>query len=106
VLDGQQRLTSLYCSLYAKDPVSTKNIRGQAIQRYYYLDMKKFLPFLKGEGYGGSGAADGSSRNKRIAITAFSWLTVIVTMFICYAGKWGMYSWRKWFTGRRSYEFL
>ena len=72
----------------------------------YYLDMKKFLPFLKGEGYGGSGAADRSSRNKRIAITAFSWLTVIVTMFICYAGKWGMYSWRKWFTGRRSYEFL
>lgn len=43
VLDGQQRLTSLYCSLYAKDPVSTKNIRGQAIQRYYYLDMKKCL---------------------------------------------------------------
>jgi fucose 4-O-acetylase-like acetyltransferase len=27
-------------------------------------------------------------------------------MFICYAGKWGMYSWRKWSTGRRSYEFL
>ena len=43
VLDGQQRLTSLYCSLYAKDPVKTKNVRGQAIQRYYYLDMKKCL---------------------------------------------------------------
>lgn len=43
VLDGQQRLTSLYCSLYAKKPVRTKNIRGQAIQRYYYLDMRKCL---------------------------------------------------------------
>lgn len=43
VLDGQQRLTSLYCSLYAKDPVKTKNIRGQSIMRYYYLDMRKCL---------------------------------------------------------------
>ena len=43
VLDGQQRLTSLYCSLYAKDPVKTKNTRSQIIQRYYYLDMKKCL---------------------------------------------------------------
>ncbi len=43
VLDGQQRLTSLYCSLYAKGPVSTKNVRGQAIQHFYYLDMRKCL---------------------------------------------------------------
>lgn len=43
VLDGQQRLTSLYCSLYAKEPVKTKNIRGQAIKRFYYLDMRKCL---------------------------------------------------------------
>ena len=27
-------------------------------------------------------------------------------MAVCYSGNWGMYSWRKWFTGRRSYEFL
>ena len=86
----------------------------------YYLDMKKFLPFLNGEGYGGAAAvadvsaddgsagAAGKKKNnpKRTAIVIFSWLTVIVTMFVCYAGKWGMYSWRKWFTGRRSYEFL
>jgi len=92
----------------------------------YYLDMKKFLPFLNGEGYGGSSSAvpgapletgnvngafpDGTGRKKRtpkrIAIVVFSWITIIVTMFVCYAGKWGMYSWRKWFTGRRSYEFL
>lgn len=76
----------------------------------YYLDMKKFLPFLNGDGYGGSAGetiTDGKKRNpKRTAIIIFSWVTIAVTMFICYAGKWGMYSWRKWFTGRRSYEFL
>lgn len=43
VLDGQQRLTSLYCSLYSKAPVNTKNERGQAIRRFYYLDMRKCL---------------------------------------------------------------
>ncbi len=43
VLDGQQRLTSLYCALYAKNPVSTKNMRGQPIKRFYYLDIRKCL---------------------------------------------------------------
>ncbi len=43
VLDGQQRLTSLYRSLYSKDPVPTKNARGQAIRRFYYLDIRKCL---------------------------------------------------------------
>ena len=73
----------------------------------YYLDMKKFLPFIKGGKY--AGEADGSDEiiaGRRIAILALSWVTVIVTMAVCYFGKWGMYSWRKWFTGRRSYEFL
>lgn len=43
VLDGQQRLTSLYCSLYGKAPVKTTNERGQGIERYYYLDMRRCL---------------------------------------------------------------
>lgn len=43
VLDGQQRLTSLYCSLYGKAPVKTTNERGQVIERYYYLDMRRCL---------------------------------------------------------------
>ena len=72
----------------------------------YYLDMKKFLPFLNGEGYGGAAAAKPERNPGRIAIVIFSWLTIIVTMAVCCFGKWGMYSWRKWFTGRRSYEFL
>ena len=43
MLDGQQRLTSLYCSLYGKAPVKTTNERGQGIERYYYLDMRRCL---------------------------------------------------------------
>lgn len=70
----------------------------------YYLDMKKLLPFLHGEGYGG-GREEGSGRRRRM-MAAFSWLTIAATLIICCLGKFGMYSWRKWFTGRRSYEFL
>ena len=92
----------------------------------YYLDMKKLLPLLRGEKYGGSadagdtaGSGQGTTvtgglsaaeqlkiRARRRAIVIFSWLTIIVTLAVCYFGKWGMYSWRKWFTGRRSYEYL
>ena len=73
----------------------------------YYLDMKKFLPLINGGRYGGEeDGTDGTVRGRRIAIHALSWLTVIVTMCVCCFGDWGMYSWRKWFTGRRSYEFL
>ena len=82
--------------------------------------MKKLLPFLQGQGYGGGGESasengrterDSSAtrtgkETKRVAIVIFSWLTIIVTMTVCCLGKWGMYNWRKWFTGRRSYEFL
>jgi hypothetical protein len=75
----------------------------------YYLDMKKLLPLLRGEGYGGRYAEEGDRaeiRKRRTVICSFSVLTIIVTMAVCCFGKWGMYSWRKWFTGRRSYEFL
>lgn len=43
VLDGQQRLTSLYCSLFSKAPVKTTNERKQKISRLYYLDIRKCL---------------------------------------------------------------
>lgn len=42
VLDGQQRLTSLYCSMYSDKPVPTQ-IKKDDVQRYYYLDIKKCL---------------------------------------------------------------
>lgn len=43
VLDGQQRLTSLYLSLCSKEPVRTKNSRNQARALYYYADIRKCL---------------------------------------------------------------
>ncbi len=43
ILDGQQRLTSLYQSLYSGKPVSTRDSRGNAIRRWYYLDIAKAL---------------------------------------------------------------
>ena len=41
VLDGQQRLTSLFQSLMAGKPVQTRDTRGNPISRWYYLDMKR-----------------------------------------------------------------
>lgn len=43
ILDGQQRLTSLYNALYCKHPVHTKTDKGKTIDRYYYLDIEKAL---------------------------------------------------------------
>lgn len=43
ILDGQQRLTSLYGALWSKKPVSTKNEKQKQIKRWYYLDIKKCL---------------------------------------------------------------
>ena len=43
VLDGQQRLTSLYCSLFSKEPVHTKNEKNQGIDRFYYFDIRKCM---------------------------------------------------------------
>lgn len=43
ILDGQQRLTSLYQSLHLKKPVKTKDIRKKEIHRWYYIDMRKAL---------------------------------------------------------------
>ena len=39
VLDGQQRLTSLYQALMGAEPVVTKDAKGKPIKRWYYIDM-------------------------------------------------------------------
>ena len=39
LLDGQQRLTSLYQSLLHKGPVDTHDSRRRRIRRWYYVDM-------------------------------------------------------------------
>jgi len=41
LLDGQQRITSLYQATYAPGPVRTLNQQKKPIERYYYLDMRK-----------------------------------------------------------------
>lgn len=43
VLDGQQRLTSMYLALRSGQPVKTKTEKGAEIYRVYFLDMAKCL---------------------------------------------------------------
>lgn len=43
VLDGQQRLTSMYLALRSGLPVKTKTEKGTEIHRVYFLDMVKCL---------------------------------------------------------------
>lgn len=43
VLDGQQRLTSLFQSLKLGRAVATRDTRGRTIRRWYYLDMKQCI---------------------------------------------------------------
>ncbi len=41
ILDGQQRLTSLYQALMGESAVETKDAKGKPVRRWYYLDMKQ-----------------------------------------------------------------
>lgn len=43
ILDGQQRLTSLFLTLKSGKPVPTKTERGERIDRIYFLDIAKCL---------------------------------------------------------------
>ncbi len=43
ILDGQQRLTSIYGAMYCDEPVHTRTDKGKKIDRYYYLDIRKCL---------------------------------------------------------------
>lgn len=45
ILDGQQRLTSLYSSLFNKQPVRTRTEKNKDVDiyRYYYIDIKKAI---------------------------------------------------------------
>ena len=43
ILDGQQRLTSIYQALFCKKPVLTKTVKGQSIKRFYYIDIEKAI---------------------------------------------------------------
>lgn len=43
ILDGQQRLTSLFQSLFLGQAVTTRDVRSNQIKRWYYLDIHKAL---------------------------------------------------------------
>jgi hypothetical protein len=43
ILDGQQRLTSLYQAIIANRVVTTRNTKGYEIKRWYYIDMVKAM---------------------------------------------------------------
>jgi len=43
VLDGQQRLTSVFSSMYCHDPVITRTEKNEEIKRFYYLDINHCL---------------------------------------------------------------
>jgi hypothetical protein len=43
ILDGQQRITSLYQAIISDEIVTTRNERNYEIQRWYYIDMVKAM---------------------------------------------------------------
>jgi hypothetical protein len=43
ILDGQQRLTTLFQTLYTDTVVSTKDIRQKPIKRWFYFDIEKAI---------------------------------------------------------------
>lgn len=43
ILDGQQRITSLYQTIISNEVVTTRNEKNYEIKRWYYIDMKKAM---------------------------------------------------------------
>lgn len=43
ILDGQQRMTSLYLAIRSNKPVETRTDKGKKIYRFFYLDIKGCL---------------------------------------------------------------
>jgi hypothetical protein len=41
LLDGQQRMTSLFQAMYSRSPVQTKTPQNKHIERYYFIDIRK-----------------------------------------------------------------
>ncbi|MBC8359322.1 MAG: DUF262 domain-containing protein, partial [Candidatus Aminicenantes bacterium] len=46
ILDGQQRLTSLFQSVFLDKAVSTRDFKRKDIKRWYYIDMEKSLDIM------------------------------------------------------------
>jgi hypothetical protein len=43
LLDGQQRMTSLYKTIYSKEPARVRTSKGQVVERYFYLGIDAAL---------------------------------------------------------------
>lgn len=43
ILDGQQRITSLYQAIVTNEVVTTRDDKKQVIKRWYYIDMRKAM---------------------------------------------------------------
>lgn len=43
LLDGQQRMTSLYKTIFSKDPARVRTAKGQVVERYFYLGIDAAL---------------------------------------------------------------
>lgn len=43
ILDGQQRITSLYQTIATPEVVTTRNGKNYEIKRWYYIDMAKAM---------------------------------------------------------------
>ena len=43
LLDGQQRMTSLFLALKSKDPVPTRDAKKNKVSRHYYIDIDKSI---------------------------------------------------------------
>jgi len=43
ILDGQQRLTSLFQTIFSQNPVATRDAKRKPLNRWYYLDIKRSL---------------------------------------------------------------
>lgn len=55
----------------------------------YYSDMRAFLEWIEKKRY-----------------VVWGWIIIVVSLIACYLAPWNAYGLRKWFTGRRSYEYL
>lgn len=43
LLDGQQRMTSLYNTIFSKTPARVRTSKGQVVDRYFYLSIERAL---------------------------------------------------------------
>lgn len=43
LMDGQQRMTSLYQAIFSKKPTITEDSKGRSIKKWFYIDIRKCL---------------------------------------------------------------